>query len=669
MNLNDNQSILNSRIANIAFGHLKNLNLREALLMESKGLIDNKMDFKNDEYLLNIIKNKSHEKRVNIKNGPFVIYKSDQDKKNYVLEIKELLLYTHLESRIVCCNYLEKLIENNHNSFSKSTTDLFSKYKKLITSINPDEWRSSSLKLYDKFENDILYQQFSLVQSIEERYEDGLQKYLPKILKIQTDTVELFYSEYKYIFSGVPELKSDFQQIIKNSKSISEALDTYLLKYSILPLYGDLSFPIFVKQLQNSNKYLNKNVNKALSAWSNNHKNPKAFLYLAFCLLTSEFNFSKTLSKKIENYIYDYLTDNFKDNRSKNYWTIYVRLAKYYYKYLDTQNLLNNPDHAAILSWWLSDMLSQLLIDDENAGKHLWDVAIEPVIQQVEIEWELVRPSPLIGKLPVYTTWNTSLWYYSLINSISKESSQYLNQNLSVRKKDKLNIGLFKNILYWEPIISKNDKYTFLFEPNIKDSLALWDFNQKKKNNSYIGSISNVYKEYLNDEKIISNLQSLEKHHQSDRLVIFSSFRILAITNNLNTEEILRILSDDYWRTNTFISLSVEDLELFLQSLIFLLQFNNEKYNLDLPHILSEICKLVVKDKDKLNVIFGYLIMVCIQTDTISSLSKLLTEDNKFFFLEIAQQWKQNIENISHASSAWSISKFRAINSAISASI
>ena len=83
-----------------------------------------------------------------------------------------------------------------------------------------------------------------------------------------------------------------------------------------------------------------------------------------------------------------------------------------------------------------------------------------------------------------------------------------------------------------------------------------------------------------------------------------------------------------------------------MQSLIFLLQFNNEKYNLDLPHILSEICKLVVKDKDKLNVIFGYLIMVCIQTDTISSLSKLLTEDNKFFFLEIAQQWKQNIENI-----------------------
>jgi hypothetical protein len=656
--------------ARAAFAHLGNVAIRTGVGLEYQGLADRRSETVLDEDVIDIVTNPDSSRRNKSSPGPILFYRQRSDeKKQFALDVSELLLSDHLQTRIGALRHF-RFLAADRGLMTLKTLSVLDSASEDISAIAPAVWQKVALDLYDAIRNDLLCIAAGARQSIEQHYEDGIQQYFPKLMRPPLSAIDGLGIEMFSSNDQASTASTIIQAIVKSSGSFSEACDRYIDQIGFLPVTGTGSFSAFVR-VWAENHGSAENPSPAVKAWKSQCVRPLSAYHACAYFLNTEFAISENAKADYWQEFIELISRSAKDlvDDKCSIWRFHAELARHFCHYLEVRLPGSQGDAIPRIAMWLSNCVINLIGANEQAIAAFRTNGILSECYESEFNWRLTNPPGIRTPLWVAIQGQAAIWAYALMSALTHEKIQefkgVVNDDIRRALERAFAVICVRNYVGYS---DRSETISYDFEKSFTEIADVWiqEFGKSEAFDSIVSFSES--RQLLTDTSEFTNaLKSLATEFSvEDQVFLISAIDLFAKRGTLNLEAIWTSLSNQQWRSAVFKRLPEDLVEALCTALSSCLGRAPVQWSIELPHFYQSACEDMADSKERSDLFFGWIVLSSVHTYSVGAIERILRGSHSADMVARALTWRRElIEHIPDAA-PWTIARLRSVVASLS---
>jgi hypothetical protein len=581
----------------------------------------------------------------------------------------DVLLSDHISSRVGAVKHFQQLTSLPLNLVSRSIR-LLNQVENDISSSDLKTWQAAALKLHDAIREDLLCTVAGARQAIEERYEDGIREYFPALLRpnlnsLNTLEVDILKPE------GPRETSARLVlEIVDNSESFNSACAMYLETVGFLPLEGASSFSELIRLWSDRRGPLT-NAWEAIWQWVNESKSLLSTYHACSYFLDTDSSIPEGKESFIWSQllkVFDTPSDSGQNNDHTSEWKLRSELARHYLQYLEVRLPGVQGDGFARVALWLVEKIATLVNRDPATIERIRNIAIIPEAFDSEFAWRVTNPPLNQAPLNLATYGLVSVWALSLLSKITRPALGALKAGIPEETRENFEKTITNLFLRGFPLRPKtSDQIVYAFEGPVESVIDTWtaEYGESERM-KFVRVINALHLKLIDPSEFSSVFKTLsDEKSEADQLLIANWTGVLAKQGILPLESVWECLSDTEWREKVFSKLPENALEMLFMAFAVSLDRGGKLWMTELPHIYARAYKDCVVDKERSDLFFGWMLLTCVHTYSVSAIESLLSGGRAESFLEHIARWRRVFIDHTKNSPPWATARSRAILAAL----
>ena len=666
--ISDGTLILKKMMTRVAFAHLTNVDARTGLDLSLRGLIDGS-ESALDSSAIEIAVDSQHRLRNEATAGPIVFYRDEDESNNqFALDMSQVLLSDHDASRAAALLHFRDLAKVG-GLVTARTRSAIDAAAQDMASQDRNVWGPAALGIYDLIVDDLFCVSAGARQSIEQRYEEGMQEYFPRLLRPAIAAINGL--DVDLITSQRPIEKGEeiIEQIVRSSKSLDSACAEYVERVGFLPLTGVSAFSELMRKWKDVRGEAD-GVWKALRRWIESSGSALPRFYTGAYFLEPGI-----VAPEDEEYWWSVamnVIDAPQEDglRNVSIWKLRAELTRHFLQYLDVRLPGLEGDGIPRAAMWLAERVTALIGMDSSTIAKFRNTGIVSECYESEFNWRVANPPPNRSPLSVAILGQAEIWAHSLLSRLTVESVDSLLARRNEADRDTVERAFTVLCLRKYAGNSTDSAAVYAFEMPIEPSIEVWTNAVGETERMKFVATVNAARQRLFDpaefEKAFRSLS--EDNSEADQLLIANTFEVMVKQGKAKLDPAWTILCDPNWRRGAFAKLHEATLEVLFTAFSESLYSVEPRFWIELPHIFAKACEdeELAKVEGRRELLFGWMLLASVHTYSASAVDRLLTRQTGAAFLDLANIWRRVFSERIPNAAPWVTARLRAALSSLS---
>jgi hypothetical protein len=653
------------RMLNNALYHFTRINARTVRLLQNLNLFKGKAKPIGDNIDISVLQNAGHPRREKLPAGPLVIYITEGKKpKRMIVELPLLLLSELRKVRKTALKSLEEMIQDDSLAITPKTKELFNNLQKSVMSDKPIIWRAAAVDLLDAFCDDVLIALQGTRQCLEYAPVtlDSLQTYVPKVIHPAISSLDSIKLEISNPENEHEQMTKVIAQIIEKAQSLTDVFASYYEKLGYLPMAPRYGLTEVVQRWLAAHP--------DTDAWTEIWNWARAAFgpiphYHACCVFTLHPELVPPdklpdLWKEILSVVYDSGSQE-SDEAGHETWTLRRDLARHYACHLEARLPDNDGANIACFAWWFSEQVAALFPDRPKDVRLYREKWVQPASELSINIWLAASPHIQRSFLRYISFMVRSPWAVGLLSIMGDKLEQLAPEKQPDEVKAKFHEALVLHAMTSLPFPVQNPSDpTFALECSLAETILKWAKHQPDEERKSLEQLVATSKKLGTTDGLCKALRKLGESSFADQAVIAFALRAKAYTDPTIAEGVWEVISDADWRQEVLGNVEARMLGLLIEALSILQVDNDDKWFSLLPHYIADLCEKA-DDEERRRHLFFYVLHSSLASDTVSAVRRLLRGDHKGKFIELAKEYRDEVEAMRSEYPPWVAGKLRGL--------
>ncbi len=654
-----------ARMARAACLHLSQVEPRTSVALQIAGAFKrNLAQGRIPASELEILGTATHPLRATTCLGPFVFYKEASDThQQCAVDMVDVLLSEDLRSRTVAVSNLEALATTEPPKLSQRTKHLLQSRKAEILTESAEVWQPASLELFDVMREDVLCQLAAVEQSLEQRFEDGLREYFPRVLRPSISLLEALELNLMRPSEQAADIGITLSACADRD-TLQNACDHYLSIVGFLPLGAQYSLARVV-QLWQERHNSRDNIWEVLWDWADRKQTPLARYHVSTIFLTRPEWGAQGRERLLWQELLEIISLSPAEDHNLKWqlqWKVRRELAQHYLHFLESQVPGAMSEPLAATAWWLAERVAVLVGYSTDALNNLRNIAIIPEAETSEYAWRLTLPRTVPSALANATHMGVSPWALSVLNQITAKALLTLSPGVDEETAHRFERSVVGVVMLG--FLLKNPKpedTVYAFEGGLSEAITAWqNYRNGAPSAELANAIVSMYQKLSNIAEFVPALQKIYEEDELNQMIIAHWAKSLAIQGTLPREEVWKCLSDSAWRKLAFTKLIASALDQLFLAFSLTPGRNDKVWREELPHMYANACEDAREDIDRRQLLFAFTALSCVHTASVSALQRLLCGNQRGLYIELSSRLRNSLLS-SRNHSLWLAARIRAV--------
>lgn len=334
-----------------------------------------------------------------------------------------------------------------------------------------------------------------------------------------------------------------------------------------------------------------------------------------------------------------------------------------------------------MFSWWLADRVESVLTTNQELANKLTETFIAESIHWSTIGADLIHPRLELSDFACATKFLSPTWILALQCQLHGRVGAIADQKLlsllqcALEKmikalgttdekapSDPIGLGLARSNLTMFPASAKSpDHCVYGFDAGVGEVVDAWTKITQDESTKKLLEFSKQARDVnTQPNSLIDALRQLSDRNESDQVFVSGVLRSQVIQGLAPRDEVWNLLVQQEWREKTFNGLVQHALELFLESLAELQAQADDRWRVNLPHILAAACESA-KDTTRQRLLFAQTVITSAATNTDSAIRRLLTGPQRHQLISEREFWRDQLRGAIPNVLPWVVGRIRSI--------
>lgn len=668
-NIDDNRRIRQAMLARMwscALHNIDSIDIRNLRAVQDLNLIEGEFPSIGNDVDLDVLRNLQHERRQEIPEGPFLLYRNiGKESKRKIIELPLLFMSDKLVIRQAVMDCFEKLLARNSLFLTRRTECILREGRDSLLSDVTENWLPASISIFDALNDDIFIALHGLQQAlaITPVIPGSLSSYVPRILYPNTASLDSIQSQIGCITKDSENLDKIIASIVLNASNLSELCDSYLSDLGFLPLSSLYCMGAAVKKWLALNKP--SNVWDEVWTWSNSKSTPLSQYHacVIFVLLPDLIPEGKLaeLWGKILLVTQHSNSDESYDVESEE-WKIRRTFLRHYTSQLEAHSPGGDGASIGCTAWWLAEIVSTSIATSNGEAKFYMENWVKPASEMSMHIW-LTACAPIQRSYLRYITFMIpSPWAVSLLVLIGESLGKLKPAQQAEDIKEKFHSVLVSNIISSIPfpIEKPAGKTIFAPENSLNDTIINWLVCVGNKHQESLKYLTETNKTLGTSEGLCDALRKIIDSTIPDQYIIALVLKANAFSNQSVVDDIWNIVSDREWRMNTLCKVDNTIRNLMIECFSLFVVENGGKWASHIPHYIAELCENEGDPEEK-RTLFHFTIQTSLASNTVSAIQRLLRGEQRAEYIDYIEEYRNRIGAILPDYPLWVQGKLRSL--------
>ncbi len=653
------------RSAQNAFAHLREVDARTLAVLQHIGLLEKALPDGDYEKLTALLRSSTEASPIEIPPGPHLVLES-QEAAGELVCVSDLVLAPNREVRLAALSHFRDLERQEATLLTPRTSRVLG--EDASAAGRRVRWRSAALRINSALHGDFLCN----LAGVKQLYQIGswreLPSWLERVLRPSIPSLESIQLQFWSLESEPRDLGAEIRNWARESSDLRSFLSRFFSSIGHLPIDPD--------QLGTAIQHLGlhrdaEDVWETVWEWADELGSPLARYHACQFFLADQSlipaGMRERFWKEIEEIVLapDAEAENLEWGES---WRIRIDLAQHYCAYFECELPGYDSGRLAGLAWWLGDRVAEVFGADQARIAQLRQETLTPVCERSHRYRTLGHP-PVGQSLLRYATLHCRpLWSLSILNGLGGKLKRLGPSGFLDRPSPFLARAFVAVSLFGLPLAKASthmtNKYAFAksWEPLVEEwpssfgdfeggatAADLWEFAEGLFGVQWLPEL----------------LRRIPKTEPEALPQLLHAFRFAAYTEPETSEVTWTNLQSEEWLT-PFLGLAKPwALETLLDALLELQAQKGDEWRVALPHTIASALQASSVDEEQAEVLFAFLVMASIATNTTSGLARLREEVGEAAFSAWASRWVAQIERLQEGAPEWTKGRLRPVLTAL----
>lgn len=635
------------------------LDSRTVFLLLSNKLLRNVRQEPLQEDMTEIVANSVHPKRLSTEWGPLVFVQEEENRR-VVVTVAELLIDPDARRRRAALDHVERGI----GELTPRTREVLKENREHFRRSQRSQWLRPAVSIHDAITTDFFFNLAGVRQSVERHFDEAFNYYWPRVLRPSLSSIDSIRPPIWNPREQTEEIEKCVRECVQRADTLIEAVDAHYRKCGYLPLAATLSIPRVVTEWQEHSE-TSEDVWSRIWAWANEEPDPVR-RYHACCVFLHEPRFlpedaAGELWSEVAKITSSSGTD-FDDPSADETWRLRCDLASHYCQYIESILPGQDGDVTAAFAWWLAfqvaDAVSSSVLDIQDLRKQ----AVRPFAVTSDAVRRLVHP-PTEGSALRYTTlFLPSVWSFSLLCQVGRNIESLRATEIDAQDKT----AITRSMKEWLPTgfhrsVSENAP-VYAFDKGLASSAHDWITTAgETAEQTDFEALIGLKTRADNLEELLDAIGSLAEFNPSMQFLVAIFLGEVVYSGIPHADALWNKLQDSKWRESAFLQGSTETTAMLCDLLIEAQAKASDDWRTHLPHFLAMACESSSGDQERQQLLFAFVVMSSISTDTVSALRRLLHGRHRHTLHKYVLVWKANLESLIETAEPWIAARMRPV--------
>jgi len=642
----------------VAAWNTKALDGRTVAALHESGLLQKAQEATLPSDTADILKNPDHPKRVPAPPGPMIFVERDGFKRD-VIDSADKILSADRNIRIAAIVHLRRMNEIGNVLGLKVEKILNESQEKLSSEIG-SVWRPAAISLYDALESDMLLAIAGLRQSIAVLFDDGLNRYLPKIIRPSVDTVQMMEIHFVNPYRQKDEIKAKVEQLSKLERPFIDCVEEYFQILGHIPLTGRVSLGGFVFNI--AARFPGLDIWECLWRWAEKKATPLARYHVCqtFCRNPRYIpsGQAQRLWSEIKSILNWEVIDG-QNNDQSEFWRLRCDLARYFVHYIEYLIPGQEGDQSATAAWWLSERIAASVGTNLDFARSLRTRTIEREDELSSFVWHLVHPSGRLSRFRMGSTLIRSIWSLSLQCQLAPLMK--LEPPVSCPSAIRQAIsGSLLSVFPWREVLQ--EERFFAFDESLSETVDAWaEHVENKDETAPLSALKDVREKIRNLDDLLEQVSRSAGASEGEEFLVAGAFRAWTYSHDGDFQNAGERILNKEWHEPVFKRSRLPALSIIFEGLNELRNRSYEKLDAQLPQIFAYQAEAIKDDSERQRLMFAFCVMCSVSSATTSAIYRLLRPETRHDFRDLAHEWRLRLLSVQQGVPSWVAARLRPV--------
>jgi len=659
--------MMKARVMENSLHHLASgLDSRTAFLLESNGLLKNVERTSVRTDMAEIIGNPDHPKRLSSEWGPLV-FVQEKETRNGVLTVAELLIDPDAKRRQAALHHVERGI----GELTPRTREVIKENREHFRRSRRSQWLRPAVSIYDAITTDLFFNLAGVRQSVDRQYDEGFNYYWPCVLRPSLSSIDSTRPPIWNPREQTEEIEKCVRECVQRADTLIEAVDAFYEKCGHVPLRATLSVPQVVTEWLERSK-TSEDVWSQIWAWANKESDPvrryhacSVFLHEPrFLPEHAAEEFWSEVAKVVSSSDAD-IDDSSADGR----WRLRCDLASHYCQYLECIVPGQDGEVTAAFAWWLARQVADAFSSRALDIQGLCEQAIRPFGVTSGSMRRLVHPPTKGSALRYATLFLPSVWSFSILCQVGRNIESLRATEIDETDRTAITGSMSEWLLAGFPQSASDSPAVCAFDNGLASSAHDWiTATGETAEQADFEALIRLKTGADNLEELLDLVGRLAELSPSMQFLAARVLEGAVYSDIIPVDALWDKLQDSQWRESAFLHGSPAATEMLCDLLIEAQAKASDDWRTHLPHFFAMACETSSGEQERQQLLFAFVILSSISTDTVSALRRLLRGRHRHALHKYGQVWKANLESLIETAEPWIAARMRPTLGELSAS-
>lgn len=654
------------RMRNYAFHHLDRINSRTLVALQNLDLFENTDEARIGANIdLAVLQNPEHPRRLELPSGPLLLYLTENEKpKRMIVEVPVLIFSELPEVRKAALVHLERMIADGSLAVTPKTKTVLENSRDSLSSDQPQEWRPAAIALSDAFYDDILVALQGARQSLASVpvAQESLNTYAPCVLHPAISSLDSVVLDIHNPETEHGKLAEIVASVVEKATSVRQACEQYYARLGFLPLAPPYGMAEVVARWMATHP--NAHAWSDVWDWVRATSGPIPHYHACSVFVLHPELIPEGSIPDLWREIIAILRDSDRkgaDRMEHEPWELRRDLARHFAYHLEARLPDNDGGNISCFAWWLAERVASLFPDDQKSAQFYRKNWVEPAANLSAHVWLAASPHIGISFLRYMTATITAPWATALLSLMAIKLDQLAPGEQPPEIQVLFHNALVSCMVGSLPVaIELPSKPTFAQEYPLGQTARKWMAYEAEDQRKAFEQLVATSQTLGSVENLCASLGKLNELPIGDQTAVVIALKAKAYTDPRGASEAWEVLSDSDWRQRVLESMDERVLGLLIEAFSILQIQNQDKKASLLPHYIADLCEKA-EDEERRRQLFLYVLHSSQATDSVSAVHRLMRGNQKALFIELASNYRHQVEGSWAQYPAWVQSRLRGL--------
>ncbi|MBU0482166.1 MAG: hypothetical protein KKG47_13805 [Proteobacteria bacterium] len=619
-----------------------------------------------DEVDLAVLNDPEHPRRLRLSPGPSLVYTDEGiPPRNIIVDLSILLLSGKSQVRKAAMDNLDRMVLAAGVSVTPKTQMTLAGFRDNVVKDDGLAWREAAVEITDALADDALFALQGVSQSLElpDILQDRLNVFARKVLHPSNSSlIDSVNLEVVNPSLNHPNLTAVIGGIMEHSESLAGACAAYVDRLGFVPLAPPYGLAEVVRRWIEANP--ETDIWEEIWGWASSTLGPVGRYHA--CSVFVEFpeyvppDKHPILWQEVLGVVGKAGDMEADDPDEDQQWALRCALARHYIYHFEAHVPDSEGESITSLAWWFAGKVAQLFPDTPGGSQFYRKNWVSDALELSARKWLHTKS---IGKsaLRHATLILPSPWAVGLLAMMGRKLDDLKPDEQEEIVRIRFHNALLAQAIHRLPFsVGESDDPTYTFEYPLTDIIAKWSAHQPDEQRKGLDELVAEDQNLSTAKGICDALRTLGDTPLHNQIVVAFALRTMVYLAPEIGNDVWEVIAESDWRHDVLGKTDIKVLELLLSAFAILHAGGDDKWLSMFPRFVAESCE-AAEEEELRRLLFYYSIQVCLVTDTISGLQRLLRGAHKRKFIVLTQEFREQVEAYAHQYPAWIRGRLRGV--------